>query len=318
MSTYYDTLEISKDATPDIIKKAYKQLVLKYHPDKNKTASENIIKQINEAYNILIDPEKRKQYDSSLFGAVMTVNMNHNLNIPIIIVNISLTLEEIYKGVTKQIKYNRQVIKKNKYNNINVCSACNGTGSITKSIQLPGYSMTQTSTCGSCYGKSVETITEEAVYNVEIAPGLLQNIFKNIGNEHIHNNNIVIGDIQIIINTIDHKIFKRVNDYDLVYTMNITFVDSICGASKIITDIAGDEIWIKYDGNITNTTKLIVSNHGLKYNNKRGNLIILFEIEKTYISENIKNQIYKLLTDKDINNRDDDKNINKLVDYIVD
>ncbi|HRI28862.1 MAG TPA: J domain-containing protein [Chitinophagales bacterium] len=62
---YYQILGVDKNATPDEIKKAYRKLANQYHPDKNpdnKTAEEKF-KEINEANEVLSDPEKRKQYD---------------------------------------------------------------------------------------------------------------------------------------------------------------------------------------------------------------------------------------------------------------
>lgn len=70
MSTdYYELLGVERTASPDEIKKAFRRLALKYHPDRaeDKVGAEAKFKEINEAYAVLSDAEKRKQYD--LFGA---------------------------------------------------------------------------------------------------------------------------------------------------------------------------------------------------------------------------------------------------------
>src|SRR5918912_949228 len=71
---YYDILGVKKTATEEEIKKAYRNLAKKYHPDKNKgnKEAENKFKEISEAYAVLSDKEKREQYDrlgSEAFGA---------------------------------------------------------------------------------------------------------------------------------------------------------------------------------------------------------------------------------------------------------
>ncbi len=69
MADYYKILGVTKDASKEEIKKAYRKLALKYHPDRNKDnkEAEEKFKQISEAYAVLSDPEKKQQYDT--FGA---------------------------------------------------------------------------------------------------------------------------------------------------------------------------------------------------------------------------------------------------------
>src|SRR4030042_370255 len=66
---YYETLGVSKNASNEEMKRAYRKLAMKYHPDRNpnKKEAEERFKEINEAYAVLSDKEKRKQYDT--FGA---------------------------------------------------------------------------------------------------------------------------------------------------------------------------------------------------------------------------------------------------------
>ena len=76
---YYEILGVPRDATQEEIKKAYKKLAKKWHPDlnpQNRKEAEERFKEITEAYQVLSDPEKRAQYDR--FGYVGDQPFNHN------------------------------------------------------------------------------------------------------------------------------------------------------------------------------------------------------------------------------------------------
>lgn len=92
----YDTLGISKDASSDEVKKAYRRLARKYHPDINKEAgAEDKFKEINAAYEILSDENKRKQYDmygDTMFGGQNFGDFARNN------VNLSDILNSIFNG----------------------------------------------------------------------------------------------------------------------------------------------------------------------------------------------------------------------------
>jgi molecular chaperone DnaJ len=153
---YYETLGVDKQASQDEIKKAYRKLARKYHPDLNpgdKTA-EHKFKEINEAYEVLGDEKKRADYDQfgkspfdsggpgfdfrtytsgdrfdfGGFGDIFSDMFaggrgfeEAGMRGPDLLMGIELTMEEAFSGVTKPITFNREIN----------CSACGGTGAET-------------------------------------------------------------------------------------------------------------------------------------------------------------------------------------------
>ena len=129
---YYDILEVNKNASPEIIEKAYKTLVKKYHPDLQdnnlKAEYEEKIKLINEAFEVLSDSEKRKNYDLNLKQTEFSVEdysnlINENLKLKNEINYLKNNLinykNNINNNLNNKINENYNNINKNNFNNSN-------------------------------------------------------------------------------------------------------------------------------------------------------------------------------------------------------
>lgn len=167
---YYEILEISKTASESEIKKAYRKMAIKFHPDKNPgdSEAEEKFKEAAEAYEILSDPEKRQRYDrfghegvkgqagggygmsmddifsnfGDIFGSAFggfgggfgsgtrRRQVNRGTNLR---VKVKLTLEDVANGVKKKIKVNKYV----------KCDSCSGSGARGGSSY---------NTCSTCHG----------------------------------------------------------------------------------------------------------------------------------------------------------------------
>ena len=166
---YYDRLGVSKDASQDEIKRAYRKMSKKYHPDINKEpGAEEKYKEVQEAYETLSDDQKRAAYDqygpdgangfggqggfggfdggagfggfedifSSFFGGGATRNPNAPRQGDDLQYRVNLSFEEAIFGEEKEVHYNREA----------TCKTCSGSGA------KPGTSPV---TCGRCHGQGV-------------------------------------------------------------------------------------------------------------------------------------------------------------------
>jgi DnaJ family protein A protein 2 len=258
----YETLELTKDATPKDIKKAYFRLSKIHHPDKG--GDEHQFKEIAAAYEILSDPEKRKMYDkyglegvadgaapsaggedlfSMFFGGGRSQRASGPKKGPSTNHPLSVSLEDIYNGKTVKLAVTRKVI----VGEVKRCSDCDGRGMKMEVRQIgPGMIQQMQSTCPKCKGQGnmAETKSERKVLEVHIEKGAKdgQKIsFKGAGDEQP---GMEPGDINFIIKIKDHPDFIR-RGADLLLQKKISLAQALTGFHFKITHLDGRKLSIK-------------------------------------------------------------------------
>ncbi|KAL3085046.1 hypothetical protein niasHS_010115 [Heterodera schachtii] len=170
---YYDILEVNTSATDHDLKKAYRKLALKYHPDKNPNEGERF-KLISQAYEVLSNPEKRKVYDEygeeGLKGGGEGGGMHNPMDIFEMffggggfrgggekptkvrdtVHQLTVSLDKLYNGCTKHLRITRHIL----------CPKCNGVGGAKEGVKQ----------CENCRGRGLE------IHNMQIGPGMIQRI----------------------------------------------------------------------------------------------------------------------------------------------
>ncbi|KAE8633843.1 hypothetical protein XENTR_v10002115 [Xenopus tropicalis] len=170
-TAYYDTLGVKPNATPDEIKKAYRKLALKYHPDKNPKEGEKF-KLISQAYEVLSDPKKRDLYDQGgeqaikeggmgggNFSSPMDIfdmffggggRMNREKRGKNVVHQLAVSLNDLYNGTSRKLALQKNVI----------CSKCEGYGGKKGAVEK----------CTTCKGRGVQVRVQQ------IGPGMVQQI----------------------------------------------------------------------------------------------------------------------------------------------
>lgn len=272
----YTVLNVAKSASDDEIKKAFRKLALKEHPDKGGDPEK--FKEIQSAYEILYDTEKRKMYDqhghgglvdggagagsaggadvSDIFDMFFKQNFNSGFNSSFSFNSnvrqrkdkpvkkaIRVSLEDIYKGKSIKLNITRNVIDGEIIN----CSHCGGKGIIIQVRQIgPGMIQQMQTTCPKCNGagKSCNHVKQTKIVEIMIKKGTYHNeliTLSEMGDENIDS---IPGDIIFTIIESKHDRFNRKNN-DLLTKKDITLSQALYGLEFTLTTLDDRTITIK-------------------------------------------------------------------------
>ncbi|XP_042452086.1 dnaJ protein ERDJ3B-like [Zingiber officinale] len=301
--SFYDVLQVPKGASMELIKRAYRKLALKYHPDKNQGNEEANKKfaEINNAYEVLSDPENKNIYDrygeeglkqnaaGGGRGSGMNIqdifneffgNGGHQENqeevIPKgddVIVDLDATLEDLYMGGSLKVWRKKNVIKPAPGKR-----HCNCRNEVYHMQLSPGIFKQMTKqVCEQC--SNVKYVLEGYFITVDIEKGMQDGqevLFYEDGEPKIDGE---AGDLKFRIQTAPHKQFRREGN-DLHATVTISLLQALVGFEKTIKHLNDRRVEIGTKG-ITKpkeVRKFKGEGMPLHLSTKKGDLYVTFEI----------------------------------------
>ena len=296
---HYATLGIDKKSSETEIKQAYRALSFKFHPDRNKSDEASVkMREINEAYEVLSDSQKRTQYDFSLngggnpfgmmgahFGQFNGPNLDHIINELFNQHRQPQNQEHMFKtarnfvfqgGVPIEVMFRNDSFYEQPVSPPVPPQTLEKKIDITfedayKGVNLPCMVEREIKTNKMSYH-------EEEKFYVTLPPGIDDGeIIEILDKGNVVDN--VKGSIKLHIHILPHSSYER-NGLNLIYKQTLTFKESICGFDIILNNLDGNMLkMVNRKGNvIQNGDQRVIKNRGFNRDNQSGDLIILFSV----------------------------------------
>jgi len=327
---YYGILGVKKNADVDVIKKAYRKLAMKYHPDKNPgdKEAENMFKDASEAYEVLSDPKKKAVHDnggmafdgihfnsSDIFNTMRASFMNTKCRRSRINQdNRSIyraSLEEILNGIKIEIEIQRYIACEKCHGNGNIvtdknCSVCDGKGMVSATNGMTFI----TRTCPKCGGslKEIEIcyhcnehgyITNREKISVTIPPGIshLSSLkLKGKGNEVYYGEQKIVGDMYIVVDYPESQDGVSLRNGDIYASVNIPFNLALLEDSIKINILNTKEIEIGLDSSKPSGYQYTIKGKGVD-DNHSAFIKVFIDIPQNKVSKNDREKLNAVLRD---------------------
>lgn len=291
LKTAYSILDISQSASQDEVKKKYRELTKKYHPDVNKEDGiEEKFKQINEAYQCIVSGKStNKSFPNKYRNPFDAFNNQYrSIDLSNVDCNITISFKESVLGCRKDVKF----VRKGKCNNCNGqgyynlnngCTTCNGKGQI---VSRQG-NMIFTQTCPKCYGQTqtescsecaaTGSIDTEVSVNVNIPGGVVDGNILRLGGMGNFGGNLMgmdqFTDAHLHISVIPES-GLTISGMDVISTISISLLEAIRGCNKSVNTILGSKD-IKINPLSRNKDEVIIPNMGV---NRIGNQKVILDV----------------------------------------
>ncbi len=318
MKDYYKILGLDKTASKDEIKKAYRKLSKEHHPDKG--GDENKFKEINEAYQVLSDDNKRKQYDNpqtdyydkiqEQYSAMRDMQRKQYIKAHYKnkIVDIYLSIDELYLGVNKTITYDCKIkcdtCDGKGHTKVETCKTCGGHGKVTNirntafgrlqieedcyTCQGTGYKVVEH--CKSCNGLGYH-INQKSL-NINIPRGLTPGQIISLESQGDYITEDIYADLNIRININDNNIKVVNNDLHIVKEVEYTDILNQETIEIDCLDKSKVQIKLKKDYNYSNELRLTKKGY-ITNSGHIGDLYVKIKIN--FIIDDEKNKLKKYL-----------------------